>query len=144
MAPGISIELEHAYKTPGTFQIRAMSVEVESGQKSGFGPAKTVEAIGAEAEPQYLGRMKAISSSQAGEGYAAQNILDGQDSFWRSSSQYLSKTEEWVGLRLDTHYALDTLEVKVPAGCACFPEAVSVEYTTDGGPSGIRCPSITM
>lgn len=129
-----SINLEHTYKKAGTYDMRSMSVEVQSGKKSGFGPAKTVEAMGDDVTADYLNKVEAISSESESDAYAAKNILDNDNAtFWKSKTAFISKTEQWVGLRLDTFYRLDTLEVKVPKEAGNFPESLTVEYTTDGG-----------
>lgn len=140
VAAGVSAELEHTYKKPGTYELRAMSIEVDTGTKSGFGSAKKVEAIGDQVDTEYINTVEAICDDAA-DGHEADSILDNDSStYWESPTEFLSKSEHYVGLRLDTHYRLDTLEVKIPKACGNFPQALAVEYTTDGGTTWYALP----
>lgn len=140
VAPGLSAELEHIYKKPGSYEIRAMCIEVETGRKCGFGIVKKVEAIGEEIKTDYINKVEAIGDASA-DGHDASSILDNDSAtYWEAPTEFLSKTEHYVGLRLDNIYRLKTLEVKIPKSCGNFPQALAVEYTTDDGATWYALP----
>ena len=130
---GVSCSMQHAYRNAGQYSVRGMSVNLDGGIRSGYSKPRVVTATGGTVQGGYITTVKPISSGSASGEYAEQNIVDNKSTFWRSTPEKNVEAEQWVGLRLDTMYRLDSVEIKIPRDAKLFPQNLSIEYTTDGG-----------
>lgn len=129
----VPLSLDHVYKKAGNYEVRAMSIVVAKGTKSGFCSPISVKITGDEAVTAYIENIHAISSSDESDTHSAANIIDGANTCWQPEPSADLYASQWVGLLLDDYHVLDTLEVKIPADCPLFPQNIAIEYTTDGG-----------
>lgn len=136
----IGLSIRHTYRKPGTYFIRAMSIEVRTGRHSDFCKPYQLTAVGDEIQGNYISTVKAIGSESESEEHRMENIVDGKDTYWQAKPSNLAAAEQYVGLRLDSHYRLDTVEIKLPKDCEVFPKNLAIEYTTDGGGTWYHLP----
>jgi len=131
---GVAGSIRHIYNEPGTYEVRAKAVDLRNGQSPGWSRPLQVTVEGGNINRGYINKITAISSSYYGEGYEAERILDNDNTTsWKSEITDDIKGEEWVGLLFESHYKLDTLEIKTPENATIWPQNFAIEYTTDGG-----------
>ena len=131
----------HTYKKAGEYQIKACAMNMETGKMYGWTPAQTLKVTGSDYVGEMVTAVTPISSTTAGEDFAAANVADGNNQTrWQSTVSDSISSNDYVGYLFDGYYTLDTVEIKFPSDIAIFPSNITIEYTTDGGTTWYMMP----
>ena len=134
-------EVYHTYKKAGEYQIKACAMNMETGKMYGWTPAQTLKVTGSDYVGEMVTAVTPISSTTAGEDFAAANVADGNNQTrWQSTVSDSISSNDYVGYLFDGYYTLDTVEIKFPSDIAIFPSNITIEYTTDGGTTWYMMP----
>ena len=134
-------EVYHTYKKAGEYQIKACAMNMETGKMYGWTPAQTLKVTGSDYVGEMVTAVTPISSTTAGEDFAAENVADGNNQTrWQSTVSDSISSNDYVGYLFDGYYTLDTVEIKFPSDVAIFPSNITIEYTTDGGTTWYMMP----
>lgn len=130
-----SISLPHTYKKAGAYDVTATAVAMQQGDAQlGWSKAKTIRVEGADYEPDtMIQNVKVISSGSKDAEHKAENVTDGESTYFQSEASKDIDDELYVGYIFNEIYTLDKFEVKIPAEATIFPSNIAVEYTSDFG-----------
>ena len=131
--------LTHAYKSSGTYSIKACAINLSDGKLYGWSEAQTCTVMGAYKDGTLIDRLSPFASSVSSG--SLENIFDGDvDTYVKTKDASDSDQQEYVGMLFDDYYKLDSLEIQFPTGQEYFPSNLAVEYTTDGGKTWYSLP----
>lgn len=133
--------LTHAYKTSGTYAVKACAINLSDGKLYGWSESQTCTVTGDYKEKTVIDTLSPFASSLHKKSGTLDSLLDGNvQTYVKTDEAADSDAEEYVGLLFDDFYRLDTLEIQFPQGEEYFPSNLAVEYTTDGGETWYALP----
>ncbi len=130
-----SISLPHTYKKAGEYKVSATAIAMQhTDSELGWTEEKTIRVEGDDYEPDSMIQdVKVISSGEYNAEYKAENVTDGNSTYFKSAAAADIDDEIYVGYLFNENYTLDKLEVKIPEAADIFPSNIAIEYTSDFG-----------
>ena len=90
-------EVYHTYKKAGEYQIKACAMNMETGKMYGWTPAQTLKVTGSDYVGEMVTAVTPISSTTAGEDFAAANVADGNNQTrWQSAVSDSISSNDYV------------------------------------------------